>query len=136
MGYRSDVAYTIRFTDEESYRLFIMEAKVKDLGGCFSDGAECDDERLRIDFSVNGLKWYDSFPEVMMHNALVALAGDWATSDSHRQIRDGVEGEAEVSHRIGYVFVRVGEDDDDNETLYGGTYEYHWLSIRREIVTG
>ena len=142
MGYRSDVAYTIRFTDENSYRLFIMEAKVKDLGGCFSDDAshyeeaECDDARWRIDFSHNAVKWYDSYPDVIKHNQLIALAEEWCEGDAHRQIKDGVEGNDEVGYRIGFAFVRVGEDADDNEERHGGNGQYDWLYISRQIVTG
>lgn len=140
MGYRSDVAYTIRFTTEEAYRLFIAEAKVKDLGSCFSDDkahwdeAECDDARWRINFHATSVKWYDSYPDVVKHNLLIALAGDWVESDAHNQIKDGVQGLDEVQHRIGYVFARVGEDDDDNETVYGGNYDHDWLGISRQII--
>jgi hypothetical protein len=141
MGYRSDVAYTIRFMTEEAYRLFIAEAKVKDLGKCFSDDtshwdeAVCDDARWHINFEAQGVKWYDSFPEVAMHMALIALAEEWIQSDLHQQIKDGVEGADEATHRIGYIFTRIGEDSDDIEENAGGEYSWDWINVSRQIIT-
>jgi hypothetical protein len=141
MGYRSDVAYTIRFTTEEAYRLFIAEAKVKDLGKCFSnddsfwDEAECDDMRWRINFSAQNVKWYEDYPDVKMHVALIALAEDWIQSDLHQQIKDGVEGVGEETHRLGYVYSRIGEDTDDIEENAGGEYDWSWISVSRQIIT-
>lgn len=135
MGYRSDVAYTIRFTTEEAYRLFILEAKTKDLGNCFSDGAECNDEKFQINFEAQNVKWYDSYPEVMMHNGLIALAGDWIESDLHHGIKDGVEGKDEVEVRLGYIFTRIGENTDDVEEDARGEYDWDWVRVSRQIIT-
>jgi hypothetical protein len=140
MGYRSDVAYTIRFKDEESYRLFILEAKALDLGRCFTDNeshwdeAVCNDTQFRIDFAVNDVKWLTSYPDVDRHSQLIELAGDWAAGDTDRGLKDEVTGHN--AYRIGYAFVRVGEDFSDVEEAYGGYGEYDWLSVRREIVAG
>ena len=139
MGYRSDVAYTIRFTDEASYRLFIAEAKAKDLGGCFKndtayyDEAECDDERWCINFRANGLKWYESFADVAMHEKLIALAEDWCVTAEHKA---GAEGEVlDATYRLGYIFIRIGEDSDDIQERCGGDYEWDWLQVSRQIVS-
>ena len=127
MGYRSDVAYTIRFDTEEAYRLFILEAKAKDLGGCFSnddsfwDEAECDDGRWRIDFRAEDVKWYESYPDVQKHEELLQLAKEWVGGDNPH---------------IGWSFVRVGEDNNDVTEEYGGTASWDWLHVRREIVEG
>jgi hypothetical protein len=141
MGYRSDVAYTIRFTDENAYHLFIAEAKAKDLGSCFNNDdsyyeeAECDADLWRINFSANGVKWYDSYPDVEMHNALIALAEEWVQSDLHQQIKDGVEGADEAKYRIGYIFTRVGEDMTDIDERASGEYDWGWISVSRQIIT-
>ena len=136
MGYRSDVAYTIRFTDEASYRLFIAEAKAKDLGGCFKndtayyDEAECDDERWRINFRANGVKWYESFTDVMLHEKLIALAADWVNTDTHDEKRGSL-----APYRVSFIFIRIGEDTDDIEERHGGDYEWEWLQVSRQIVS-
>lgn len=136
MGYRSDVAYTIRFKTEEAYRLFILEAKAKpETAGCFRndeahyDEAECDDKRLRIDFRANDVKWYPSYSDVMMHTALLMQADSWCGEDEEKSLdRSG--------YRLGYAFVRVGEDDNDIETKYGGDSAYDWLYVSRTIEGG
>jgi hypothetical protein len=139
MGYRSDVAYTIRFTTEEAYRLFIMEAKAKDLGSCFSDDtshwdeAVCDDMRWSINFSANNVKWYEGYPDVDKHTKLIALAEDWIQTDTHKEIKDG--GTGHDAYRIGYIFTRIGEDSDDIEENAGGEYSWDWISVSRQIIT-
>lgn len=140
MGYRSDVAYTIRFTTEEAYRLFILEAKAKELGACFSNDdsqweeAECDDKKWQINFSVQHVKWYESYPDVAMHEKLLALADEWIDSDHHVSIKDGEPNVELTPHRIGYVFARVGEDSNDVEERVRGNGEYEWLSVSRQIM--
>jgi hypothetical protein len=140
MGYRSDVAYTIRFKTEEAYRLFIAEAKVKDLGKCFSnddsfwDEAECDDDLWRINFSAQGVKWYDSYPDVDMHNKLIALAEEWIASDLHNEIKDGGDGGG-YNARLGFIFTRVGEDSNDIDEKADGEYDWDWIHVSRQIIT-
>ena len=137
MGYRSDVAYTIRFTTEESYRLFILEAKANGLESCFKDDnshyneAECDDKKLRIDFYAPSVKWYDSYADVQKHERLLNQARDWVDCDTHNEIKDG--GTGHDAYRIGYAFVRVGEDVEDNTEEHGGNADYDWLYVERSI---
>lgn len=130
MGYRSDVAYTIRFNSEEAYRLFILEAKADpERAGCFSnkdsfwDEAECDDDLWRIDFHAQGVKWYESYPDVQMHEKLLAQAREWA----------GGESEVANSRNVGYAFVRVGEDTEDCVEEHGGFADWDWLHVVRSI---
>jgi len=142
MGYRSDVAYTIRFKDEASYRLFILEAKANDLGDCFSNDtsqyeeARCDDVRLRIDFNANHAKWYESFPDVQMHEKLIEQAEAWCETDTHIAIKDGDLEASVAPMRLGFVFIRIGEDNGDVDERHGGDYEYEWLHVKREIIEG
>lgn len=139
MGYRSDVAYTIRFTTEEAYRLFILEAKSNGLGSCFSDDysvydeAECNDEQLRIDFHAVSVKWYESYPDVQMHEKLLAQAREWVDSDHHVSIKDGEPNVELTPHRIGWAFVRVGEDTEDVVEEHGGFADWDWLHVTRSI---
>ena len=132
MGYRSDVAYTIRFSKTEDYHLFILEAKSNPETEGAVDECVLDNEKLRIDFRAENTKWYDSYPEVTMHEKLIAQAEAWIDESTHKELKDG--GTGHDIYRLGYVFVRVGEDDDDNERREGGFNSYHWLHITRQIV--
>lgn len=142
MGYRSDVAYTIRFKDEASYRLFIAEAKAKpETAGCFPpndtgswEGCECDDKKWAINFYAEDVKWYPSFPDVQMHEKLLSQAEEWDEGDTHVAIKDGDVEVNLINHRLGYIFIRVGEEADDIEQRYGGDYEWDWMQVSRQIV--
>ena len=141
MGYRSQVAYTIRFRTEENYHLFILEAKANPVtAGCFGnddghwDEATCDDEHLRIDFHVRDVKWYPSYPDVKMHEGLLEQAQAWCDEADHVTAKETGEITLDLSnYRLGYAYVRIGEDDNDIETKYGGRAEYRWLSVSRQI---
>ena len=128
MGYRSDVAYTIRFKKEEDYHLFILEAKAKPETAGALDECTCISNEFhhRIDFSADSIKWYESLPWVQMHEELIDQAHEWAN-----ELKFGGS-----DYRLGYVFVRVGEDDNDTERREGGNNAYDWLHITRQIVEG
>lgn len=134
MGYRSDVAYTIRFDKVENYHLFILEAKARlETAGALSE-VECDDTRLRIDFKADNVKWYESYPDVQMHEKLIEQAEAWCEADTHIAMKEGELEASLTPYRVSYVFVRIGEGDDDNERRTGGDYDYDWLYISRTIV--
>jgi hypothetical protein len=129
MGYRSEVAYTIRFTGDDdtkvrqSFYTFLAEAKAKpDTAPCFSeheDYFKVVESAWSINFYADDVKWYESFTDVQMHEALLALARSW--------VDDGVE-------CIGYLFTRIGEETNDTEETWGGRFDDSWLHLRREIV--
>jgi hypothetical protein len=129
MGYRSDVAYTIRFTGDDdtkvkqSFYTFLAEAKAKpETAPCFSeheDYFKVVESALSINFYADDVKWYESFTDVQMHEALLALARSW--------VDDGVD-------CIGYCFARIGEETNDTEENFGGNWDDSWLHLRREIV--
>jgi hypothetical protein len=133
MGYRSDVAYTIRFKKEEDYHLFILEAKAKpETAGALDEcTCICNEFHHRIDYREESIKWYDTFPEVAMHESLIDQADEWV-KETDGALGSGTFGQ----YRLGYVFVRVGEDDNDTERREGGYNAYEWLSITRQIVEG
>jgi hypothetical protein len=93
-----------------------------------------DAERLRIDFKADSVKWYESYSEVAMHENLIDQADDWCSGDTHNELKDG--GTGHDAYRLGYVFVRVGEDDNDAVRRDGGNSYWDWLYVRREIVEG
>jgi hypothetical protein len=135
MGYRSEVAYTIRFTSDDerakqSFYTFIAEAKARAAtAGCFNevqgrwgggDGLEVDEQRFRINFSASDVKWYESYEDVQHHEALIELAAEWANDeDNHSE--------------IAYSFVRIGEETDDIDEKNGGDYDCDWLNVSRSI---
>jgi hypothetical protein len=126
MGYRSDVAYTIRFEGDEdernrqSFYTFLAEAKCKDEYKIALDEVDIDEKHLCINFNCESTKWYDTFPEVISHKALFALGEEYA---------------ATLTCPIAGKFVRMGEDTDDIEEHTFGDYDYEWVSVSRQLVT-
>jgi len=140
MGYRSTVAYTIRFTPfpspqeaekgefpsdsdikqcKESFYTFLAEAKVK-LSGAFEDESLTVDERnMAINFFASDVKWYESYEDVKVHEDLVQLSKDWADMENKH---------------IGGIFTRVGEEMDDIVEEGWGEHDWDWIGVHREIV--
>ena len=131
MGYRSDVAYTIRFVDdhdtnnEQSFFTFLAEAKSNPKYAIAMKEVSILEGRQEINFSANDVKWYESYSDVDSHMALVELAEDWV-----EQVREGA-----LHCKLGVVFLRVGEDSSDIEERAHGDYGYHWIQMERKIHT-
>ena len=85
MGYRSTVAYTIRFTPiitmesengedvrecKASFYTFLAEAKVKH-SSAFSEefGVVVDEDNMAINFLAEDVKWYEDYEDVKEHTA-------------------------------------------------------------------
>lgn len=137
MGYRSTVAYTIRFVYhkhpdrddiedkkkcEESFYTFIAEAKAnEDTASCFSkedsDVFRVLEDKLEIQFYAEDVKWYEDYPDVKRHEALISLSKSW-TDDNDC---------------IGGAFARVGEDSNDNVEEVWGNADWDWISIARSV---
>ena len=131
MGYRSDVAYTIRFVHEDdtnnkqSFYTFLAEAKVNAAtAACFGDRPwvefEIDEARYRINFACDDAKWYESYADVQCHEALINLASEWVNDEDNNS-------------GIAYKFVRIGEDNEDVEVREGGDVDYDWVHVNRSI---
>ena len=136
MGYRSTVAYTIRFlpitrdgADEikaydvakDSFYLFLAEAKAKpETAGAIADSEHLiiDEQKLQFNFYAGDVKWYDDYDDVKCHEKLISLSKEWAT-----------EGE----HETGGAFARVGDDLEDNAEGCWGVGDYCWLGITRSL---
>ena len=131
MGYRSDVAYTIRFTDdhdtnnEQSFYTFLAEAKANPQCAIALAEVEIDTKRQRFNFSAEGVKWYENYPEVISHTALFAQARSWADQMSQEK----------MFCRIGAIFMRLGDELDDCEEIGAGDYDWEWIRVSRQIVT-
>jgi len=138
MGYRSTVAYTIRFipkhspdTDDieeerkakSSFYLFLAEAKANvDTSLCFTD-TDCfvvDEVKLQIRFFADGVKWYEGYPDVQCHEALIELSKSWADDDTSNPY-------------IGGAFARTGEDTTDIIEETWGQGDYDWVGVNRSV---
>lgn len=110
MGYRSDVKYVILFKTEEQRQAFKLEAML--VAADIESGLDVinNDWEYKIDLHdvdfpyqirvhYEDVKWYESTPWVDMQERLMQLA------------RDNYEG--------GFVFLRLGEEDDDVEAQSG-----------------
>jgi hypothetical protein len=131
MGYRSDVAYTIRFVDDhdtnnsQSFYTFLAEAKTKPECAIALAEVKVDAKQQRFTFTAENVKWYETYPDVMSHTALVDLACSWA-----KQAHEG-----ELHCKIGVAFVRVGEDLSDIQEIFDGHHSYEWVQVERKINT-
>ena len=147
MGYRSEVAYRIVFDTEEVMQLFITEAKVKEetervFKYVYDDEVD-DDGKLQINegekeisFHATGWKWYDEYPEVQAHLALLDLAREYNIREVevNKTEHDGTEvTELQEAHDIQYAFARIGEEQEDVDT-WGSDDYWELLDVERRIV--
>lgn len=131
MGYRSQVAYTIRFVDDhdtkndQSFYTFLMEAKANPKCQIALSEVTIDHKKQTFNFSANDVKWYDSYPDVDSHTALFDQARAWVDQTLEQQ----------SNCSIGAIFTRIGENTDDVEEIAVGDYDWEWISVKREITT-
>jgi hypothetical protein len=114
MGYRSEVAYVIRFKDREMRELFVslQRAKAdKHINEALDELVEVEDAMLG--FHADYVKWYDGYEDVKAHQQLLT---------------DAIEVFNKDEDQAGYRFIRLGEEDDDNTVEEEGAsddlYEY------------
>jgi hypothetical protein len=105
MGYRSQVAYQIRFEDTQTLGLFIQhvvgsgdEHMTDALKEC-----EVDFKDMCINFHAYDTKWYESYEDVQGHTRLYMLADKEDTP---------------FFEKCDYKFIRVGEEQGDIEEEY------------------
>ncbi len=118
MGYRSDVAYVIKFEDADSLKAFKTAIRLEknDLREALHDCETIEDEDV-IRYHVESIKWYPDYPEVKAHIRLIRLACD-------------------EPFNAGARLVRIGEEDDDIEVEDYGNDEvqaYDLLEVQRRI---
>ena len=130
MGYRSLVAYTIRFVgnddkkSEQSFNTFLCEAKAK-IPALWAGKEDSINEWLEIDMSKwqfnfhtpHSIKWYPDYDEVKAHMALWKLAKDFN----------------EDNETIVGQYIETGENDDDITKKEFGYIEEDYISLSREI---
>jgi hypothetical protein len=123
MGYRSDVAYVIKFDDIETRDNFVTLMLAKNDAQITQAISECEYGYALdpiITFEAEDVKWYDSFDDVKAHRQLMREAVEIYGEEKGGRFR----------------FIAVGEDgqeefdEDDND---GDLYDY--ITTRHEINT-
>ena len=124
MGYRSDVAYKIEFHDEAQWNVFLIEAKSKpETRMCFEDEElQVVHDKHEIRFVSCGTKWYSGYPDVDCHTKLLELCDEY---------NDRAEESSE--YVCSYLLRRIGESEDDCETLHGGDPDWDWIELNRSL---
>ena len=130
MGYRSLVAYTIRFVgnddkkSEQSFNTFLCEAKSKIPAlwageeGSINEWLEIDMTKWQFNFHTpHDIKWYPDYADVKAHEALWDLAREF--SEDNNTI-------------VGQMFI-VGEEADDINQRAFGELEDDYIRLNREI---
>ena len=120
MGYRSEVCGVLAVDDRDPEKFKELIGKIKLVGGDFLN--ELRDREVGwkdgvFVFHVEDWKWYDDIPPVMGWNAIWEMAS-------------GMEG-------VSGMFIRVGEDLEDNVVEYFGRDCYRledYACISRSIV--
>jgi hypothetical protein len=132
MGYRSDVAYTVRFKSDHdtnnthSFFTFLAEIKCDPLASSALEEVTVLASRQEINFSCESTKWYDSYPEVKAHERIIDIADEWCNDPDNNS-------------GIWYTFARVGDEIDDTEYRQncgtGVMTDYEAVIISRRLVT-
>jgi hypothetical protein len=132
MGYRSDVAYTIRFKDKGKMVMFMTEARAKGLQPAL-DECQINEDKMHINFYAESIKWYESYPEVQMHEALMQLVRDWCEGEDHVHVKDGGVAFQGTPYSLGLVYACMGEDLDDCSEEICGFGDWDWVKVERRI---
>jgi hypothetical protein len=118
MGYRSQVAYVIRFETAEQRDSFVELVKHRNDEHWTDAINSCETRYIEpiITFEVDDVKWYESFDDVRAHHAML----DWAV---------------ELYPKAGYRIIQLGEDgaeeanqDGDADDLWDYLYTSHSLN--------
>ena len=118
MGYRSDVAYVIRFETVEQRDTFVQLVKHRNDDWTHAI-LECETEYEHpiITFDVQDVKWYSDFPDVKAHHALMDWAVELYPKSGWRIAQLGEDGQEEIR-----------EGGDDAADLYDYIYTSHSLN--------
>ena len=114
MGYRSEVAYVIRFANKEMRDLFVSLQRAKadpHINEALNELVEV--ENCLLGYHADWVKWYEGYEGVKAHETLLSDSIDMFNQDEDI---------------VGWRFVRLGEESDDNVQEENGDseglYEY------------
>ena len=117
MGYRSDVTAVIYgdARDIEKYNVLktLMNTTFKEAYDEWGNCAVWHDEKGVLEFMVEDIKWYESYPDVL---AFLTMLENLSLIEGYN-----------------YEFVRVGEDDNDIERQSEGNQCEHLINVCRSI---
>jgi hypothetical protein len=130
MGYRSLVAYTIRFVgdedvkNEQSFSTFLAEAKSK-IPALWTGEKDSINEWLTIDMTKlqfnfhtpHDIKWYPDYADVKAHMAL------WELGREFHEDNETIVGQ----------YIELGENDDDITIKEFGEAEDYYIRLSRKI---
>lgn len=121
MGYRSDVAYVIKFDDIQTRDAYVTLMLAHDDPKVRSAIEECDYDETRdaiITFKETDVKWYPSYPDVLAHRFIYENA---------------------YALKMGsFRFMALGEDGEETvevQELHDGHDLYEYIGTRHELVT-
>ena len=131
MGYRSLVAYTIRFVgnddkkSEQSFNTFLAEAKSK-IPALWIEDEDWINKWLTIDMTKlqfnfhtpHDIKWYPDYADVKAHHEL------WDLAREFHEDNECIVGQ----------YIEIGENADDITKKEFGDLEEDYISLRREII--
>lgn len=121
MGYRSDVAYVIKFDDIQTRDAYVTLMLAHDDEHVRKAIEECEYNDARdpvITFKETDVKWYESYPDVQAHTFIYQNAFELDMGS--------------------YRFIALGEDGAETfeqEERNQMTDLYEYLSTRHELVT-
>lgn len=134
MGYRSLVAYTIRFVSDDdkksrqSFNIFLAEVKSKipalsawDKEESINKWLVIDEQKMQFNFHTpHDIKWYPDYPAVQAHMELWELGKSFHEDENDKCITG--------------QYVEVGEADDDITVKEFGYPMDTYVSVRRQII--
>jgi hypothetical protein len=100
MGYRSEVAYILRFANKEMRELFVSLQRAKadpHINEALNELVEVED--CLLGYHADHVKWYDSYADVIAHQTL---------------LKETISLFNEKEDITGYRFIRLGEEQEDN----------------------
>jgi hypothetical protein len=106
--------------NEQSFYTFLLEAKANPKCQIALSEVEINHKEKAFYYSARDVKWYENYPDVACHEALLSLAKEWdEDTDNHSC--------------IAFLFVRIGENYDDLETRANDASDPDWLQVNRSI---
>jgi len=127
MGYRSEVAYVIRFKDKAMRDTFVALQRAKadpHINTALDEMVEVEDNMLG--YHADHVKWYDSYDDVKAHEALMRDTIDIFANEETIPAYDD---------QAGYKFIRLGEEAEDNVDEEEGNSEelYDYVDWYRAV---
>ncbi len=121
MGYRSDVAYVIKFDDIQTRDAYVTLMLAHGDPEVRIAIEECEYDNTRdpvITFRADGVKWYPSYPDVMAHKFIYNNAYELEMG-SYRVLTLGED----------------GDEDCESECIHDGHDLYDYISTRHTLET-